>query len=166
MAVVIIVKDPEGNRFELTFPGKYTLGRSSSCDLPLKDTRISGKHAEISMDHEYKIYYKDLESTNGSFCLQKKITSTMIMINDFISFGNCQLYLDEKMLTPKEATHFQRLKFESKKEKTQFMATKMTHVQPNIISHAGQEEFELEESSGNTKLLKIDRPEFFKKNKS
>lgn len=64
------------------------IGRSSSNDLilPSEDTRASSRHAELSYDGASFIL-KDLNSTNGTFINDHKISTAVVKHGDIIQFG-------------------------------------------------------------------------------
>lgn len=54
----------DGRRFALK--AAFSIGRSSSCDLSVTDTKVSRKHASIHMQGEDEYWISDLGSANGT----------------------------------------------------------------------------------------------------
>jgi len=80
----------EGNKlYDWTLrKGRYTIGRSSQCDLVINDSTVSRKHAQIEIVDEATINLTDLGSHNGTTVNDYRITDTVkLQANDLISFG-------------------------------------------------------------------------------
>lgn len=72
MLVLTVIQGPDkGRHFELPDNEPQQIGRSSE-SLPLNDTSISRRHAELTPD-DGKWYIRDLESANGTFVNGKRI---------------------------------------------------------------------------------------------
>jgi sigma-B regulation protein RsbU (phosphoserine phosphatase) len=83
----------EGNKlYDWTLKkGKYTIGRSSQCDLVINDSTVSRKHAQIEIIDEVTINLTDLGSHNGTTVNDYRITDTVkLQANDLISFGQVE----------------------------------------------------------------------------
>ena len=73
------------------------VGRDSSCDLRINDTRISRKHASIKKLSDDKFLIKDLGSLNGVYVNGSKINGTKtISKKDNIFIGKYLLKIDGK----------------------------------------------------------------------
>lgn len=72
--------------------GELTIGRSHTCTWPVpkEDTVASSRHAALFLKGS-AVWIKDLESTNGTFFLGKKIDKKKLAIGDRIGVGNCTL---------------------------------------------------------------------------
>lgn len=72
--------------------GELTIGRSQTCTWPVpkEDTVASSRHACLFLKGR-TVWLKDLESTNGTFFLGKKIEKRKLVIGDKIGVGNCTL---------------------------------------------------------------------------
>ena len=196
MAVILLVKVPDGETTELPLFGKITLGRSSSCDFKVNDSKISGKHCSIELTKKGEILVKDLGSTNGTYLNNSKINHSVFRLNDTILMGGTVIVIDERRLSTleKKAIGINIIKNRSElkelpsapelpnKKETQSMdsdsaektnlpqlegdATRMKkkitlkkelkekRSRVNFISTDAV--IDQEESSGNTKLLKLD----------
>jgi hypothetical protein len=78
----------KGRRFPIALTG-ITLGRSSSCDIVLTDTCVSGQHAWIGLV-DGKVTLRDLQSTNGTFLnaqLRTSISEVPLRPGDTIFIG-------------------------------------------------------------------------------
>jgi hypothetical protein len=83
----------EGEASGEVFPLKprTTVGSSPSCDIHLKDTGVSGRHAEfVFQGGLFKL--NDLGSTNGTFVNDKKVSTSELVDNDNVRLGmtNCK----------------------------------------------------------------------------
>jgi len=176
MPVVLIFKT-ENQTVELPLLGKTTVGRSSSCDLKIEDKQMSGKHGSFEVTSAGQLMYTDLGSTNGSFLNNSQIAKTVVKLNDRLKLGNTWVTIDEKSLTSKERLAIGKtlvnedetlvlgtlsqtnsivklaerksviLNKELKKKKLQ---------QANWSGRSDENLIEAEESSGKTKMLKLD----------
>ncbi|RLJ64861.1 FHA domain-containing protein [Sulfurisoma sediminicola] len=78
----------KGQSFPIAAAG-ITLGRSSSCDIVLTDSCVSGQHAWIGMV-EGKVTLRDMQSTNGTFLnaqLRTSISEVPLRPGDTIFIG-------------------------------------------------------------------------------
>ncbi len=194
MAVILLVKLPDGSTTDLPLFGKITLGRSSACDFKVVDTKISGKHCSIELTKKGEILVKDLGSTNGTYLNNSKITHSVFRLNDTVLMGSTIIVIDERRLSvlEKKAIGINIIKNKSKPKELPPMpekeskgdnpesevdqkstepvlegdATRMKkkitlkkelkekRVSPNFVST--DKVIDQEESSGQTKLLKLD----------
>ncbi|GAB4473716.1 MAG: FHA domain-containing protein [Anaerolineales bacterium] len=70
------------------------IGRDLECDLRLADSTVSGRHAKIRFQHG-QWWLEDLNSTNGTFLNQTRLTDPMILtIGDEIRCGQVCLEID------------------------------------------------------------------------
>lgn len=87
MLILNVIQGPDkGRRFELPDHEPQQIGRSSE-SLPLSDTTISRRHAELTPDRG-QWFIRDLESANGTYVNGKKIASpTLLRSGDQIRTG-------------------------------------------------------------------------------
>lgn len=87
MLILNILEGPDtGRQFELPDDEPQLLGRSSEA-LPLTDTTISRRHAELTPD-DGDWYIHDLHSSNGTFVNGQHVTEpTRLMNGDLIRVG-------------------------------------------------------------------------------
>lgn len=78
----------KGCYFDLNPNGQTIVGRSSSCDIKLKDLDASRKHAELIATPDGSIFIRDLESKNGTFLNERRVTEGKVAENDTIRIGN------------------------------------------------------------------------------
>ena len=102
MAVILFVKMANGEIAELPLFGMITLGRSSSCDFKVIDTKISGKHCSFELTKKGEVIVTDLCSTNGTFINNSKITQSAMRLNDTVLMGTTTINIDERRLTALE----------------------------------------------------------------
>lgn len=102
MAVILIIKTEEGEVTELPVLNKIIMGRSSSADFTIKDSKMSGQHCSFEMTHKGQLMFTDLGSTNGSFFNNSRISQTAVKVNDVVRVGNTLIKIDEKRLSSSE----------------------------------------------------------------
>jgi predicted component of type VI protein secretion system len=89
-----IVKGPSG--VEKAFPMRQitmSIGRSDQCDIPVKDSSMSGKHCEVSKVNG-EIRVKDLGSSNGIWLNGERITDAELFDGDVIRCGQTSIRVD------------------------------------------------------------------------
>jgi hypothetical protein len=77
----IYILDINGLKKDLQ-PGTYTLGRGTEVDIQIQDPGISRKHLSIQVDE--KVVVTDLNSTNGTFLGNDRVTE--LVVEDTITF--------------------------------------------------------------------------------
>jgi pSer/pThr/pTyr-binding forkhead associated (FHA) protein len=102
MAVILIIKTEDGEVTELPVLNKIIMGRSSSADFTIKDSKMSGQHCSFEMTVKGQLMFTDIGSTNGSFFNNSRISQTVVKINDVIRVGNTLIKIDEKRLLSSE----------------------------------------------------------------
>ncbi len=87
--VVILNGELRGRDFRLV-DGKNTMGTAADCDVVLTDPYLSSKHTVIR--HENGTFtIVDMDSTNGTYVNERKITKYDIIDNDKIRLGRTEL---------------------------------------------------------------------------
>src|SRR5205823_6073925 len=89
-----IVKGPSG--VEKAYPMKsitVTIGRSDQCDIAVKDSSMSGKHAEISKING-EIRVKDLGSANGIWLNGERVDDVELFDGDVLRCGQTSIRVD------------------------------------------------------------------------
>ncbi|MCK5127126.1 MAG: SpoIIE family protein phosphatase [candidate division Zixibacteria bacterium] len=93
-------------------PGKYIIGRKSTCDFHIADKTISRRHAELIVsDDESECFLSDLGSHNKTFVNGEEIfTKITIKAGDRIQFGQTDFKLqsaeDEELKALQKPTLF------------------------------------------------------------
>jgi pSer/pThr/pTyr-binding forkhead associated (FHA) protein len=189
MAIVLIIKTEDGQTTELPILGKITIGRSSTSDFKVIDSKMSGQHCKLSINIKGEVQLEDLGSTNGSFINNSRIQMSLVKLNDVIRIGNTLIKILDSKLTATERRAIGYSNYSEKNEKTVPMLTQNQMEKENVgveeaeavikaaKKHAvvlnkehlkkkrppvtdwktGNENvIEQEESSGMTKMLKIE----------
>ncbi len=66
----------------------FSVGRSSTCELPLQDTKVSRKHAVINRQSGEEYWLSDLGSANGTYVNQLRVSQpTRLRPGDEIRIG-------------------------------------------------------------------------------
>ena len=89
-----IVKGPNGQ--EKAYPMKalvVTIGRSDQCDIAVKDSSMSGRHAEISKING-EIRVKDLGSANGIWLNGERVDDVELFDGDVLRCGQTSIRVD------------------------------------------------------------------------
>ena len=87
--VVALTGDLKGRDFRLT-PGKNVLGTSATCEVVLTDQYMSGRHATINYEDQ-RFTLIDLDSTNGTYLNDKRMSREELIDNDRIRLGRTDL---------------------------------------------------------------------------
>lgn len=104
MAIVILIKTPDGEVSEFPILNRVVLGRSSSCDFKISDSKMSGTHCAFEVSSKGQLLFKDLGSTNGSFLNNSAVQEVHVKINDVIKIGDTLIQIYEKRLSPSDKT--------------------------------------------------------------
>ena len=89
-----IVKGPNG--VEKAYPMRaitVTIGRSDQCDISVKDSSMSGKHAEVSKING-EIRVKDLGSANGIWLNGERVDDVELYDGDVLRCGQTSIRVD------------------------------------------------------------------------
>ena len=85
-----------GGESKILEPGKYTIGRTSDCELYLTDKSVSRKHALLEVARSGEVYLTDLQSRNGTLVNGRPIFSKVILkANDEVAFGEIRFRLSD-----------------------------------------------------------------------
>jgi pSer/pThr/pTyr-binding forkhead associated (FHA) protein len=72
--------------------GVFVVGRSSGCDLVVRHSSVSRRHAEIKV-HGNSVTVVDLHSRNGTYVNNERIESSDLMIGQKVTFGGVPFVL-------------------------------------------------------------------------
>lgn len=89
-----IVKGPSG--VEKAYPMRaisVTIGRSDQCDIAVKDSSMSGRHAEISKING-EIRVKDMGSANGIWLNGERVEDVELFDGDVLRLGQTSIRID------------------------------------------------------------------------
>ena len=182
MAIILLIKTEDEQVTELPMFGKISFGRSGSSDYKIADTKMSGNHCSFEVTGQGQLLFMDLGSSNGSFLNNSLTTKTMVRVHDVIRIGNTLIKIDEKRLTPTERLAIGSSLVQKKSDKTLPELKTKTSINESgndnepkkrtivlnqnlkakkkpVINAWGSSEniIDQEESSGQTKFLKLDR---------
>lgn len=89
-ALVLRRGDDEPVSLEIAdFP--VTLGRDSANQIPLSDSWVSRKHAQIVLEDDDTLVIQDLASNNGTFVNGRRVTSLHLEDGDVLKLGRSEL---------------------------------------------------------------------------
>jgi len=108
MAIILLITHKNDQTIELPILSKCILGRSSSCDLVIKDSQMSGKHGEFELNVKGELFYTDLGSTNGSFLNNSQIQKIQFKLLETLRIGNTLITIDETKLNALERMNIGR----------------------------------------------------------
>jgi pSer/pThr/pTyr-binding forkhead associated (FHA) protein len=81
----------QGKVFELSAGGVYTIGREGS-DIPLDDSKVSRKHAELGLYGPEAYVVRDLHSTNGTSLNGRRVDDRANLKHwDLIKIGDTRM---------------------------------------------------------------------------
>ena len=87
--VVVLNGELKGRDFRLV-DGKNVMGTAADCDVVLTDPYLSSKHAVIRHENgEFTL--SDLDSTNGTYVNERRVTKEDIIDNDKIRLGRSEM---------------------------------------------------------------------------
>jgi pSer/pThr/pTyr-binding forkhead associated (FHA) protein len=102
MAIVLLIKTPDGEVAELPVLNRVVMGRSSSSDYRIADDKMSGMHCAFEVTSKGQLLFKDLGSTNGSFINNSSVQEVFMRVNDIIRIGDTLIRIDEKRMGPSD----------------------------------------------------------------
>ena len=76
-----------GTRYSLV-ESPTVLGREDNCQIVIEDASVSRRHASIQGDEE-GFTVIDLQSTNGTFVNEERVSSHKLEDGDYLHIGNC-----------------------------------------------------------------------------
>ncbi|WP_445372228.1 GGDEF domain-containing protein [Methylomonas sp. HW2-6] len=103
--LVVLSGRDQGKQFPL-MATRHVLGRELSADIAIADPKISRRHCLLSLDGR-QVHLEDLNSTNGTFVNNRRITRHLVQLLDRIRIGDTYLKIDYKL--PNEALSEQAL---------------------------------------------------------
>lgn len=155
MAIILIIKTEDGEVTELPFLNKIIMGRSSTSDYMIKDTKMSGSHCSFEITRQGQIMFTDLGSTNGSFFNNSRITQTVIKVNDVIRIGNTLIKIDDKRLNINERRAIGISSYKEENEKT---LPGMNEPEKKMIQkYEDQQERDAEKASPKKRTVILDK---------
>jgi chromosome segregation ATPase len=94
---LVVTTNVNGDVFELVLKNaRYGVGRRHDNDLRIKETYISGYHAELVRGENGEYLVSDLGSSNGTFLNGRRLSgSEAIKAGDFIKFGILKVAVQE-----------------------------------------------------------------------
>jgi len=99
LEIVAIYGDNEDRHFIESMP--CTIGRKSSCDIPIKDPSISSLHATLSLGSDGVPVLVDNNSTNGLYQNSQRVERVRITNPTRLTLGNVVVRITPKDATPK-----------------------------------------------------------------
>lgn len=179
MTIVLLITTDNEKTIELPLLGECSLGRSSRCDLKVDDKQMSGKHGFFELNAKGEVIYTDLGSTNGSYLNNSQIQKIQFKVSETLRLGNTIITIDEKRLNNKERLTVGKgltgnndtivMPASTKPEPSNKEKGERTNQKKSIIKDlkksppksnwmGGKKEnlIDQEQSSGETKMLKLD----------
>ena len=104
MSSFYVIEGPDrGRRYELLPNRVETIGREEGATVQLHDTEVSRKHARVLYDNG-RFLITDLNSSNGTFLNQVRITTAAINSGDKINVGSsCLLFTQTPIIEPDDS---------------------------------------------------------------
>lgn len=91
--IKLVVFRPDGTRKDIPLkPGRYVVGRSTHASLRIPLPSVSREHCEIVSDGE-TVRIRDLNSSNGTFRNDERVTDEVLNAGDVIGIGPCRFTL-------------------------------------------------------------------------
>ncbi|NJN14583.1 MAG: sigma 54-interacting transcriptional regulator, partial [Planctomycetes bacterium] len=92
VATYIVIEEEETRTLTFTKPS-VTVGRSSACDIPVKDIRVSRQHCTFQMK-EQVVVLKDGGSQNGTFVNGALVEQKQLKAGDRIDVGSVRIFFE------------------------------------------------------------------------
>jgi pSer/pThr/pTyr-binding forkhead associated (FHA) protein len=80
-----------------------TIGRSSSNDVVIQDSFVSGAHCSITLDDKGSFYLQDMGSSNGTFVNGKRVQQAWLKSNDIVKIGETLIPWQEYFESPNDS---------------------------------------------------------------
>jgi pSer/pThr/pTyr-binding forkhead associated (FHA) protein len=80
-SITLKFMDQQSEKIEFFTRPVVTLGRDLTCDCIIYDKAVSAKQARLSFHHN-QWWVEDLDSTNGTFLNQDRVTQPTVIITD------------------------------------------------------------------------------------
>lgn len=154
MAIILIIKTEDGELSEVPVLDKITMGRSSSADYTIKDSKMSGSHCQFEVTPKNQVMFTDIGSTNGSYLNNNKITKTLVKVNDVIRIGNTIIKLDDKRLSVPERMAIGVAVIDNSNEKT---LPVMSEKERKEIEQEEDKAYDRAEKSPKRKTIVLDK---------
>ena len=91
MPEIVFINGPsKGAHVELS-PSGVQLGRDANCAAVIPDSQVSSFHCQIHSDESSGWIISDLESSNGTFVNNTRITSALLTDGDILRVGDTEL---------------------------------------------------------------------------
>src|SRR5688572_6271724 len=90
--VLIPARAPVGACVKLD-QGMTLVGRSPVCGVLLADPSVSRRHAELHV-HNGLVTVRDLNSQNGTYVEEMRITSSEVLAGQVVQFGNVRFVVE------------------------------------------------------------------------
>jgi hypothetical protein len=87
---VVLAGASEGEFFKLKAGTTHVIGRAEDCDMRLDDEGVSRQHARVVVE-EGAVVLEDLDSRNGTFVGQDKITKRTLVAEDVVRIGRATM---------------------------------------------------------------------------
>jgi pSer/pThr/pTyr-binding forkhead associated (FHA) protein len=81
-----VLKEIESDKEEVT------IGRNKENDIQIENLAVSGRHARIKR-HRNDYFIEDLNSTNGTFVNEKRISTEVLKNSDAVTIGKHTLFV-------------------------------------------------------------------------
>lgn len=106
MEIILSVNDGKKEKFYL-LQESLTIGRSSKNDIVIDGDGVSNSHGQFYRSTG-GVFYKDLNSKNGSFLNGDKIILCRIFIEDMISIEGVVITIDTKRMKKEDREKMSR----------------------------------------------------------
>jgi len=93
-AVRVRTGSEEGELYPLFENREITIGRSPTNNIFVRDENVSRVHCQIVVSSG-AVTLTDLQSTNGTFVNNERVTECVLKVNDLIRIGTTLLELEE-----------------------------------------------------------------------
>ncbi len=129
MSSFYVIEGPDrGRRYELLPNRVETIGREEGATVQLHDTEVSRKHARVIYDNG-RYLITDLNSSNGTFLNQIRITTAAINSGDKINVGASCLLFTQTPIIEQDDSGASSISFELPNEDRSQIVRTMRHTE-------------------------------------
>ena len=129
MSSFCVIEGPDrGRRYELLPNRVETIGREEGATVQLHDTEVSRKHAKVVYDNG-RYLITDLNSSNGTFVNQMRISNVAINSGDKINIGSTCLLFTQTPIIEGDDSEASSISFELPNEDRSQIVRTMRHTE-------------------------------------
>lgn len=92
--LVLIDSATGSDQTQWVLPPPITIGRSPTANVSIGDPSISRRHCQLTLDSQGALIVRDLESMNGTYVDDSRVTKAVLKPGDIIRIGALTLRVE------------------------------------------------------------------------